>query len=230
MSRLSVVPPDVSRITAKGANGQLSFDGFWVEITRRGFVARVSVGKGDKRFPITSVTAIRFRPATMVTKGFVQFSLLGDTTTKGNIGELQEDENSIFCNWATQSLEIKKVVDRIEAAMAAYVDSRFQTPPLSHNTSEEAPNLRIDEAGSYRLSVSLAPGADLVGVSVGILEVLLDESCLDSHDIKSLEYDEIESTLKSGKALYLGVLQLNQYRIAKRVIEAAGGLVTATSL
>lgn len=224
------MPPDVSRITAKGANGQLSFDGFWVEITRRGFVARVSVGKGDKRFPITSVTAIRFRPATMVTKGFVQFSLLGDTTTKGNIGELQEDENSIFCNWATQSLEIKKVVDRIEAAMAAYADSRFQTPPLSHNTSEEAPNPTIDEAGGYRLSVSLAPGADLVGVSVGILEVLLDESCRDSHDIKSLEYDEIESTLKSGKALYLGVLQLNQYRIAKRVIEAAGGLVTATSL
>ncbi len=36
-------------VTAKGYNGQASFDGRFITITRKGFVARGSVGKGEKR-------------------------------------------------------------------------------------------------------------------------------------------------------------------------------------
>jgi len=229
-SRLPFMSPSGSRITAKGGNGQLSFDGYWVEITRRGFFARVTVGKGDKRFPITSITAIRFRPGTLITKGFVQFSLLGDTTTKGNVDELQTDENAIILDLPKHTLEIKKVVDQIEGAMAANLGSQFQGPPSSHNSSEEIPNQTSKGISGYRLSVSLAPGADPVNVSVGILEVLLEESCRDSPNILSLEYDEIEAALKSGRALDLGEFQLDQYRMAKQTIEAVGGQVTAGSV
>ena len=222
---------------AKGGNGQISFDGQQVVISRRGFSARLSVGKGDKVIPITSITATRFRQATWALKGFVQFSVLGDLTARGNIGDLDEDENTIIFYSPISSMRVKPVVDAINEAIAARAAETSmsqatitQNPSSPQNSSAEIPIQTSRGASGYRLSVSLTRGADPVNVSVGILEVLLEESCRESPSILSLEYDEIESTLKSGRALYLGEFQLAQYRIAKQTIEAVGGLVTADSI
>lgn len=197
----------------------------------------MSVGKGDKVIPITSITAIRFRHATLALKGFVQFSVLGDLTARGNIGDLDEDENTITFFSPISSSRAKPIVDAINeaiAARAAGASMSQATPPQPPSSPQNSPaGIPIQTsrgASGYRLSVSLTRGADPVNVSVGILEVLLEESCRESSSILSLEYDEIESTLKSGRALYLGEFQLAQYRIAKRTIEAVGGLVTAESI
>lgn len=106
-------------LSAKGGNGQISFDGHQVVISRRGFAARMSVGKGDKVIPVTSITAIRFRHATLALKGFVQFSVLGDLTARGNIGDLDEDENTITFFSPISSSRAKPVVDAINEAIAA---------------------------------------------------------------------------------------------------------------
>ena len=45
----------------KGYNGTINFDGVFVTITRAGFRARVSVGKGEKRIPVSQLSAVQFK-------------------------------------------------------------------------------------------------------------------------------------------------------------------------
>ena len=55
-------PVEFSRerpLAVKGVNGQVSFDGDFVTIKREGFAARATIGKGDKRLPVSSITAVQ---------------------------------------------------------------------------------------------------------------------------------------------------------------------------
>jgi hypothetical protein len=44
----------MSTISAKGRNRQVSFDGQFVTITRKGGLARLTIGQSDKRIPVTT--------------------------------------------------------------------------------------------------------------------------------------------------------------------------------
>ncbi len=120
---------DFQPIGAKGGNGQLYFDGKQVKIIRDGFAGRMTVGKGAKSIPLSSITAVRFRAASFGVKGFAQFSIMGDVSVRGNLSSalLEKDENTIMLHSASQSVEIKKVVDAIELAIANQL-SREQIP------------------------------------------------------------------------------------------------------
>lgn len=111
---------DFQPIGAKGGNGQIYFDGKQVKIIRDGFAGRMTVGKGAKSIPLSSITAVRFRGASFAVKGFAQFSIMGDVSVRGNLSStfLEKDENTIMLHSASQSVEIKKVVDAIELAIA----------------------------------------------------------------------------------------------------------------
>ena len=120
---------DFQPIGAKGGNGQIYFDGKQVKIIRDGFAGRMTVGKGAKSIPLSSITAVRFRGASFGVKGFAQFSIMGDVSVRGNLSSthLEKDENTIMLHSASQSVEIKKVVDAIELAIANQ-SSREQIP------------------------------------------------------------------------------------------------------
>jgi tetratricopeptide (TPR) repeat protein len=57
-------------VHAKGHNGQVHFDGVYVTITRKGFLARTSVGKGEKRIPLTAISAVQWKPPGALVNGF----------------------------------------------------------------------------------------------------------------------------------------------------------------
>ena len=117
---IASMPDEFEPISAKGGNGQIYFDGKQLKITRDGFAGRMTVGRAAKSIPLSSITAVRFRAAGFTTKGFVQFSVLGDLSVKGNLSSmnLEKDENSVIIHSPMQSLEVKKVVDAIESALA----------------------------------------------------------------------------------------------------------------
>ena len=126
---MKIVSNDFQPIAAKGGNGQIYFDGKQVKIIRDGFAGRMTVGKGAKSIPLSSITAVRFREASFGVKGFAQFSIKGDVSVRGNLtsAHLEKDENTIMLHSASQSVEIKKVVDAIELAIANQ-SSREQIP------------------------------------------------------------------------------------------------------
>jgi hypothetical protein len=47
-------------VTAKGKTGEVSFDGRFVTITRTRALAMLTVGRGEKRIPIRSITAVQW--------------------------------------------------------------------------------------------------------------------------------------------------------------------------
>jgi hypothetical protein len=79
------VSNDFQPIGAKGGNGQIYFDEKQVKIIRDGFAGRMTVGKGAKSIPLSSITAVRFRGASLGIKGFAQFSIMGDVSVRGNL-------------------------------------------------------------------------------------------------------------------------------------------------
>lgn len=108
-------------IEAKGRTGRLSFDGRFVSIARTGFLARATVGKGEKRIPIRSVTSVQWKPAGPLINGFIQFSLGGGNERRSRVGsqtvDAGKDENSVVFSRAQQP-DFEAIRAAIEAAMA----------------------------------------------------------------------------------------------------------------
>jgi len=93
---------DASRMAtqAKGRNGTVVFDGNFVSIMRKGFLARATVGKGEKRIPLASISAVQLKPAGAVANGFIQFTMPGGNERRSSFGKQNQDaagdENSVM--------------------------------------------------------------------------------------------------------------------------------------
>jgi hypothetical protein len=107
-------------VHAKGQSGQVHFDGQFVTITRKGFIARATVGKGEKQFHIGQLVAVQIKPAGLVV-GFIQFTLPGGNERRSRFGhqsiDAGKDENSVtFNHW--QQPRFTKLRDVLQKAMA----------------------------------------------------------------------------------------------------------------
>ena len=84
----------------RGHNGTIVFDGATVAITRTGFIARATVGKGEKHIPLRHITAVQFKPAGLVMNGFIAFTLAGGVEARSRFGhqtsDAVNDENSVL--------------------------------------------------------------------------------------------------------------------------------------
>jgi Domain of unknown function (DUF4429) len=58
---------------AKGVNGTVDFDGSFITIRRKGGVARLTVGKGDKRIPLASISSVQWKEPGAFVNGFMQY-------------------------------------------------------------------------------------------------------------------------------------------------------------
>jgi hypothetical protein len=131
----------------KGKTGTVIFDGNFVTIQRKGFVARATVGKGEKRIPLPSISAVQLKPAGALVNGFIQFTMAGGNERRSSFGkqtsDAASDENSVVFTKA-QMPEFVALRDEIEQAMIA------RSSPQS--TAPAAPNLadQIQQLASLR--------------------------------------------------------------------------------
>jgi len=86
-------------VTAKGVGGVVKFDGHFISITHKGALGRLTVGKGEKRIPISSISAVQIKPPGPVVNGFIQFTLPGTNERRSKFGrqtfDAASDENTI---------------------------------------------------------------------------------------------------------------------------------------
>lgn len=122
-------------ITAKGHNGQVTFDGDFVAIIRKGALGRMSIGKGEKRIPITSITAVQWKPPGGVVNGFIQFTIAGGNESRSRMGrqttDAAKDENSVIVT--------KKQAPEFGALRAAVEDAIIQRHQPQQNVATAAP-------------------------------------------------------------------------------------------
>lgn len=108
-----------SILEARGKTGKIVFDGQFVELRRTGR-GRTTVGKGSKRIPVRSITAVQWKPAGMFVSGFMQFTIPGGNERTSRPGKATvaaaQDENSIVFG-KRQMSEFETIRNAIERAM-----------------------------------------------------------------------------------------------------------------
>jgi hypothetical protein len=109
-------------IEAVGVGGQVSFDGQYVTITREGFLARVTTGKGTKRIPVAHISAIQWKRPGPLVNGFIQFTVPGGMEVRSAFGSQTSsavrDENSVTFD-KKRIPEFEALRDAVERAIAA---------------------------------------------------------------------------------------------------------------
>jgi hypothetical protein len=102
-------------LAARGVNGQVTFDGGTVTITRKGALGRLTVGKGMKQIPVTAITAVQIKPAGLV-RGFIQFTIPGGNERRSKFGsqstDAAKDENSVLFS-RSQQAAFQQIADAI---------------------------------------------------------------------------------------------------------------------
>lgn len=105
---------------AEGHGGQVQFDGTAVTITRRGFLARATRGKGDKRIPLRAITAVQWKPAGPMVNGYIQFTIGGGNEVRSRMGrqtlDAAHDENSVLFT-RKQQPDFERLRAAVEAAL-----------------------------------------------------------------------------------------------------------------
>ena len=79
---------------AKGHNGQVTLEGEWLTIDRRGF-GRLGHSKGGKRLRVAAITGIKMRPAGKFANGFIAFETTGHEFS-GGLTEATRDDNAVI--------------------------------------------------------------------------------------------------------------------------------------
>ena len=82
-----------------GYNGSAVFDGKVLQILRKGKLARMSIGRGEKSIPINSITAVQWKEPGALVNGFIQFTVAGGVESRSKVGRqtvaAAQDENSV---------------------------------------------------------------------------------------------------------------------------------------
>lgn len=101
--------PEVVRKPIVGVTGQVTFNGEFVIIDRRKRRAKRTIGKGEKRIAISSITAVAWKPATHLSPGSIQFTLPGAREKRARL-----DENSVvFTRKQMPDFEhLRKIIER----------------------------------------------------------------------------------------------------------------------
>ncbi|EDY46094.2 DUF4429 domain-containing protein [Streptomyces sp. SPB074] len=128
-------------IEAVGVGGQVSFDGQYVTITRRGFLARATVGKGEKRIPLSQISAIQWKRPGPLVNGFIQFTVPGGVEARSSFGSqtssASRDENSVTFD-KKRIPEFEALREAVEGAIAALRQPAPQAQPTLSPADELA--------------------------------------------------------------------------------------------
>lgn len=114
--------PGAAPTEAKGVNGTVRFDGQFVTIARTGFMARATVGKGDKRIPVRSITAVQWKSPGAMVNGYIAFTIAGGNESRSRFGtatfDAVSDENSVVIQKKHEPA-MQAIRTAVEAAIAA---------------------------------------------------------------------------------------------------------------
>ncbi|WP_229550423.1 DUF4429 domain-containing protein [Nostoc sp. CHAB 5836] len=113
----------------EGSNGQIRLIHNRIIISRKGATAFLTQGlKGDKEIPLSRITAMQFKRADALTKGYLQFSIQGGIESKGGVFAAVTDENTIMFTELEQPEfeELKRYVNSvIDAEPIDFDELRF---------------------------------------------------------------------------------------------------------
>jgi len=117
----------------------VEFDGHFVTIRHKGALGRMTVGKGEKRIPLSSITSVQIKPAGSMVNGFIQFSIPGGIERRSSFGsqtfDAAGDENSVIFT-KDQEPQFLILRNEIEKSIIARSGPQVQVIPGGPGTSK----------------------------------------------------------------------------------------------
>src|SRR5260221_6237327 len=90
-------------VRADGYNGQIEVSDTVLRIGRSGLVSLLTQGlKGDKEILLSEITSVQFKPAGILTNGYIQFAFRGGQEALGGLFQAGGNENSVMFTAAEQ--------------------------------------------------------------------------------------------------------------------------------
>lgn len=109
----------------KGYTGTVVFDGQSLTIVRGGMGVVTQGGRGQIRIPLSSVTAVMWKPANPLVNGYIHFSIPGsDGRTRSRSANVRLSQNTVSF-LRSQMKEFEALRDAVEAAI-----QRGPQPPV----------------------------------------------------------------------------------------------------
>lgn len=101
-------------ISLNGANGQLTAYEDHLEITRRGFLARLSHWKSDDTYiDYSDIVSIKYRPGIAFVSGYLYFQRSGGDESCGLIQAARDEDCIVFRSYNNEEArEIKKFIQK----------------------------------------------------------------------------------------------------------------------
>jgi Short C-terminal domain len=107
--------PATESFTARGRNGQLTVTPTKIIISRKGAMGFISQGhKGEKEIDLAQISAVQFKKPGLGTVGYIQFSFLGGSETKGGMKDAVRDENTILFKGGKVEADFVKAKELID--------------------------------------------------------------------------------------------------------------------
>lgn len=102
---------------AKGVAATVEFDGQAVTITR---TALSPQGRGTKTIPLRQISAVQFKPASLLTRGFIAFTIGGGEERRSRTGrqafDAITDENAVPFGGKAKA-DFQALADAVNAAI-----------------------------------------------------------------------------------------------------------------
>jgi hypothetical protein len=153
----------MAEIVAKGHNGTVTFDGSFVTISRTGALARMSIGKGEKRIPLASIASVQWKPPGAIINGYIAFTVPGGKEKQSRFGsattDASKDENAVVVT-KKQSEAFLVLREAVEAAMSARGHGHPPAPDVMDQLRKLA---ELRDAGIVSPDEFEAKKADLLG-------------------------------------------------------------------
>ena len=151
--------------------------------------------QGEKKVPYRNITSIQFKPATGITNGYIQFSIMGSAESKRGLQAAVYDENSImFSKKYTREAEyIKNFVEgkilhendspnELEKIPAAHPDKKITPESLPQNLTINS--TKFDKAYEYgNVLLSEFTSDDFPVLSVAKIKKMEDKIFLERHHL-----------------------------------------------
>lgn len=117
-----------------GVNGQIELYQDQIIIKRKGVISKLSQGffKGDKTIYLTQISSIQVKPGSMITNGYIQFSLSGGNESTKGIMKATKDENTVM--FAKKDNDL---VNKIKAEIEQIKNLSQQHPKAEVSAADE---------------------------------------------------------------------------------------------
>lgn len=115
-----------------------------VIIKRQGALAKMSQGffKGDKSIYISQISAIQVKPGTMLTNGYIEFTLSGGRENTNGLLDATKDENSVIFT--------KKKNEQVDRMKSILEDLKSNSSATTTNTTVVQSSSAADEIKKFK--------------------------------------------------------------------------------